>query len=290
MSWITFWIIAMLCFGSWNAFTKKALEKISPKQLTFYRGIVTSIFFLIWIFFLNFQINFERKFVLIAILLGIVWYIPLLFFYKAVRIWKIWIISPIANSYFIWTVLFSILFLWEKIWWLQILSILIIIFWVILTSINFKDWKNSDVFKLSSWIPFALLTCIWRWLFFFLSKYPINILWPILTWFIMEFVIMFSSFVHMKINKEKVEITEKNIWTQKKSRLYIFLIWFFGAVWVFSFNIWITKYNVSLISSIVWASPIIPIIFSKFFYKEHIKKSQYVAVWIILIWLILISL
>lgn len=284
MNWVFYGIVAMLWFGLGNAFTKKVLWEISPIKLTFYRNIFTSIFLFLGIVLFNFQINLDRKYIVVAILLWILGYFPLLVFYKAIDKWRIWIISPIASTHFIFTILFSIVFFGEKLTWIQFFSIFIIFFWVILSSINFKDLKNSDILKLSSWVPFALLACFWRWLFFFLSKYPINIIWPILTWFIMEFMIMISAFFHLKMNKEKILLQNK------KNMIYIFLIWLFGCIWVLTFNIWITKYSISLISTIVWASPIISIFFSKFIYKEHLKPLQYLAIWIILIWLILISL
>jgi len=170
---IFFGFIAMLGFGLSNAIAKKPIKKIGSEKTIFYRNIVISILlFLILLFFGNSSV-FSIKYILIALGIAVVGYVPLLLFYKALNLGKVGIISPVANSSIIFTILFSIIFFHESITFGQGIAIVLIILGIIFISLNINDLKKSNILKVSSGIPYALITAILWGLVFFYGRFPL---------------------------------------------------------------------------------------------------------------------
>ncbi|MBW6461842.1 MAG: EamA family transporter [DPANN group archaeon] len=118
---------------------------------------------------------------------------------KALSLGKLGIMSPIANSSIIFTVLFSVLLFNESLTSIKLGSILLIVLGVIFISVNFKDLKNYNIFSLANGIPYALISCVLWGLMFTLYKIPVIVIGPILTALIIEIgIFIISSFIVLK--------------------------------------------------------------------------------------------
>ena len=203
--------------------------------------------------------------------------------YKAVELGKVGIVAPIANSSVIFTILFSIIFFKESLSVTQVISITFIIIGIILISIDFANIRNSSLFNIASGVPLALVTCFLWGVVFFLFKIPVNAIGPILTSFIVEFGIMIFSGLHLKISKVNVSMPDKRM------IIYLFIVAFFGAVALLFFNIGITVADVSIVSAITFANPLVACLYGRVVYKEKFNLQQYGAILLILVGIILIS-
>jgi transporter family protein len=282
---IIFGIIAMFGFGLSNAISQIPSKEIGSRRTVFFRGIFVSfLLLLILLFFLD-KAVFPVKYILIAFVISFLGFIPLVTFYEALKRGKIGIISPIANSSVIFTILFSTLFFKESLSSLQILSIVLIIIGIILSSLNLKDIKDSNLFKVSSGVPHALVTCFLWGLVFFLFKIPVMALGPILSAFLNEFGILIFSGINLAISKISFSIPEKKILR------YIFLVAIFGVIGTVFFNLGIAKENssLSIVAAITFASPLVATLYGKFVYKEKLNFQQWFAIILILIGIISIS-
>ncbi|MFH1396379.1 MAG: EamA family transporter [archaeon] len=284
---IIFAIISMIGYGLSNAIAKVPNQEIGNKKTIFYRGLfISTILLIILLSFLK-EANFSLNFILITFGIAFVGYLPLLTFYKSLEVGKVGIVSPIANSSIFFTVILSIIFFGERLFLMQGISIIIILLGIILMSINFKEFKSSHLFQMSSGVPYALITCILWGLVFFLFKIPVNVLGPILTSFLIEFEILIYSGVHnLFTNKfKKGTFAIKN----KKMILYTFLVALFGGAGTLFFNMGIQNYNVSIIAAIAFANPLIATLYGKIVYKEKLKLQQYFALAIIIAGIVSIS-
>ncbi|MBT4209629.1 MAG: DMT family transporter [Candidatus Komeilibacteria bacterium] len=280
---ILFGFIAMLGFGLGNAIAKVPIQKIGSEKTIFYRNVIISILLFLILIFFGQDAVFSTKYILLAFLIAGIGYIPLLFFYKALNLGKVGVVSPVANSSAIFTVLFSIIFFYETISIDQGLAIAIIILGIILISLNPKDLKNSQILKISSGVPYALITSVLWGLVFFLWKIPVNVLGPILTVLIIEFGTMLCSATHIYVTKKDFRLPNKRILK------YLFFISLGGAIGGLFFNMGIQRANVSIVSPIAAAAPLVATLYGKFVFKEKISKLQYLAIFIIIIGVVLVS-
>lgn len=280
---IIFGLIGMLGFGLANGISKVPITRIGYIKTIFFRGIFVSLLLLAATLLFLPEINFAATYILIAIAISFLGYFPLATFFKALEVGKVGIISPIANSSVIFTILFSIIFFKESLTLVQIFSILLIVLGVILISVNFKDIKNSQILKISSGIPYALVTTLLWGVVFFLLKIPVNIIGPFLTAFILEFGIFIFSSIHLRISKISFKVPDKNVLA------YIFFIAFFSGAALLAFNLGIRVSDVSIVAALTAANPLVVLVYGKLVYKEKLALQQYVAAFLILAGIILIS-
>jgi len=282
---IIFGLISLICWGLSNSFAPVVIKKLGPLKTTFWRYIWELILFVPIFFYFYKNFNFDLKWILITFVIAFIGYIPVLTFYKGLEIGKLGIVAPVANSSIIFTVLLSIIFFKESLNPLQILSIILIIFGIILISLNFSDLKSSEIFQKTSGLSWALITCLLWGLVFFLFKMPVNHLGPIFTSILLESIIAVYAGVQLKIKKQSLKFEEN-----KKLMLMVFLMGLFGAGGILMFNYGIQNYNVSLVVPIALANPIIAVVYGKFVYKESLKLQQIFAVLLIILGIIFISL
>ncbi len=274
---------AMLGFGLSNAISQTPVKEIGSTRTVFFRNMFTSAMLLALVTFYAKSINFSIRYILIAFVISLIGYIPLLTIYKALKRGKVGVVSPIGNSAVIFTVLFSVLFFGESLSKAQSLSIACIIAGIILISIDFRDIRRSHIFTLSSGVPYALVTCLLWGLLFFLYKIPVDVIGPILTSFMIEFGVLIQCLAHMKISRTSFDKPKA------KTLRYIFAVAFFGVIGSISFNIGIGLADVSIVAAIAFANPLVAVMYGKFVYKETLRLQQWAAVLMILIGIVVIS-
>ncbi len=280
---IIFGIIAMFGHGLSNAISKIPAKKLGPIKTTFFRGFFVTIFLLIFLFFVIDKVAISFWHIALVIILSIIGYIPLISFYKGLTLNKVGIIAPIASSSVIITIILSLIFFKESLNSMQVSAILLIIIGIILLSVDLKHFKKSDIFKLKSGIPYALITfALWGVLFFML-KIPILVIGPVLTALILEGGITVWSGLHMKKRKQSFRL-KKNI------ILHIILMAITGAIGTLCFNIGVMHADVSIVAPIASAAALISALYGKVIYNEHLKSKQWLAIVLIITGIILISL
>jgi uncharacterized membrane protein len=188
-------------------------------------------------------------------------------FYKGLSVGKVGIVSPIANSALIFTILFSLIFFGEVLNLLQVVSIGGIIIGVILISLDISDLRNTSK-KLAAGVSYALLTMFLWGIFFFLLKIPVTLMGPILTSFIVEFLVLVFAGIH---NMGKVKAADKS------SLLIASLIGVSAAFGTLFFNLGISLEYVSVVAPITFANPLVAVLMARILYRERLKKIQYAA-------------
>lgn len=285
---ILYGIIALIGFGLTGALAKTPIRRIGATKTMAYRNLLVSLFILIGLIYsigagIVTQDNFSPYYILLAFLISFIGYIGFWAFYKAMSKSDVGIVSPIANSSIIFTVLFSILFFGDTLTMEQTTAIGLIILGILLISIDFKNIRKSQLFSMKSGLPYALISCFTWGLVFALFKIPVNVIGPILNALIVETVILVSSASKMKIRKETFALKDKKILK------HIVPVAFFGAVGTLAYNIGITLADVSIVAAITFSNPLIATIYGRIVYKEKLKLVQYVAGLLIVTGIVLIS-
>ncbi len=276
-------LIAMFGFGIGNAIIQVPARAVENRKVIFFRTLFSTLMIFITLIFFLPETTFSLTYILIAFVISFIGYIPLFTFYKALKSGKVGIITTISSSSVIFTVLFSIIFFKESLTLPQVFSIVLIILGIMLISIDFKDFKNSSLFSLSSGVPFALITCLLWGIMYFLMKIPVSVLGPILTSLIIESGIMILSGINLAISKTGFKIHKRKI------LFYIFLSSLFVSIGSIFFNLGIKLFDVSIVAALTFSSPLISTLYGKFVYKERLRTSQYLAISLMIIGIIVIS-
>ncbi len=281
---IIFGIISMIGFGLSNAISQIPSKKIGGKRTIFFRSFFITILFLIALPFFK-EVSFSVKYIIITLGISLIGYVALISFYNALSKGKVGLVSPVANSAVIFTVIFSTIFFHESLAPVQWIAIFLIVSGIILTSLNLRSVRDSSLFKLSSGIPYALITCLLWGLVFFLFKIPVTILGPILTSLISEVGLMIFSGIDLRVSKTYFKIPDRKVLK------LVFLVAFFGAIGLLFFNLGINQENssVGVIAAISFANPLVAILYGKIVYKEKLNFQQWIAVFLILIGIVTIS-
>lgn len=272
-SGILFGLLVMLGHGIGTAISKVPAQNIGSLRSVFYRNLVISAIILISLPF--FESSFSIKYFLLALGTALIGYIALAVFYRAIKTGKVGVVAPISNSSGLVTVVLALLFYEEMLSMEQIISVTLIFLGIVLISINFLDFKNSNLFQFSSGIILAILCAIlWGTMYFFL-KIPIINLGPLFATFILEFGILMLSLVHIKTQgiELKISITDYK---------YMLLVGIFGAIGIISYSFGVkVSSNVSVITAMSMANPVVSAIYARFVYKEKLTLQQLVGAFIV---------
>ncbi len=280
---IVFGLAAMLGYGLSTAIAQVPVKSIGSLRAVFFRGIfASSILFVGVLFFCN-ECVFSHVYVLLALAISFVGYVGLISFYKALKVGVVGVVTPIANSSIVFTVLLSVLFFAESLGFVQVFSIGLIVCGIVLISVDFKDLRKSCVFDKSSGVVYALVSCFLWGCAFFLFKIPVNVLGPILSSFVIEAGNMIYSGMSLKFSGKGFGFPS---WKNIK---YLFFVALFGALGTLAFNYGIGVADVSIVAALTFANPLVSAVYAKFAYKEKLRGLQYCAMALILLGIVLIS-
>jgi len=281
---ILYGIIAMFGLGLNAALAKFPVMKIGGVKTIFFRNALTSL--LLFLMFLPFigMTNFSPAYILIAFAIALVGYIPLATFYKAMKVGKMGVVSPVANSSIVFTVLFATVFFGEVLSFAQMSSILLIVAGIVLISLNFRELKNSSLFKISSGIPYALISCLLWGVVFFLLKIPVTVLGPFLTALMLELGSFILAGVNLAISRAHFKLPGKQV------MIHIFLVALFGSIGSLFYSMGIASAGVSIVAALAFSNPWIAALYGKIVYRDSLRPLQYIGILLALTGMLMISL
>lgn len=259
----------MITYGLANVYSQPLAKKLGPAEMLFLRGIVISVI-LAFISLPSFKELVHLKEVLITFILGIAGYLPVLAFTHGIKISRIGIISPIAGSAPLITVLLSFFILSTGIHPLQWIAILIIIGSNIVMSIDLKNWRNSSALQLSSGIPFALIAALGWGAFYFFLVYSTNWLGPWLSAFLVEAGVTFAAGIHLLILRRSIPfkaITSQAILSNS-------LLLCVGTV---AYTFGVRNFNVGIVAALSNSVAIVSAVGATYFFHEHLTKKEKLA-------------
>ena len=280
---ILFGLVAMLGYGISNSMSQVPIKAIGSKRTIFFRNATASAFLgLATLFFLS-ETTISAEYVLIALGIAFLGYLPQLAYFRALKAGKVGVVSPIASSSVVFTVLFSLIFFNEVLGAWQVAAIASIVLGVIFISANPKDWKNTNLLNLSSGVPYALVAGVLWGLVYFLLKIPVSALGPMLSGFLLEFGGMVFSGINLKLSKVSFGIPDGGI-LQK-----MIIIGLLGGMGTMFFNLGIQGSDVSIVAAITFSWPMLAAIYAKYAYKEEMGLLQWAAAVLILAGIIVLS-
>ena len=107
---IIFGLLSMIGLGLSGAISKVPNKEVGEKRTIFFRNIFVVLLLIILLLIFLKSTTFKTQFILIGLGISIISYPAIISFYKGIKVGKVGIVSPIAHSATIFTVIFSMIF------------------------------------------------------------------------------------------------------------------------------------------------------------------------------------
>ncbi len=279
---VVFGVASMISFGLSMAYSRPLAEAYGSAQVVFVRGLVATIMFGIIASGCNYDNSHNMMAELMAVLLGILGYIPSLSFTHAVKTSRIGIIAPIAGTAPLVTVLLSSWLLGVKIENYQWIAIIFIVLSNMAVSFNFNNWLDSNMFNLSSGIPFAMVSALgWGVFYFFLIPLTKEV-GPFLSAFLSELGVVMAAGAHILIAKKRCSILSfkaPSIWMNGS-------LIFIGTL---AFTFGVKHFNVAIVSTLSNSVAVISTLIGTFHFRERFQLKEKIASAVMILGIAVIS-
>lgn len=279
-------IFAFAAYFGWAIgafFETVAARRINSYSLTFWGLVIGAV---LSSFYLPFAISLANGFTLsilcLNLLLALFFIGGIIIYYEALKIENRSLTGTIAQSFPAFTVIFSILFLGEKLNSIQSAAIIITFIGLVLCVYDFKDTSSEKktlnkgtILALAvsiSWgIYFAFIKLVIEKVGWFWPNYIVFLLFPLL-------------FLFMRSRKVKLESPVSNnvFWPLVISIILV-------RVAEYSYNFAITQGQIALVAPIAGANPTLFALLSFALLKDPIRKSQIWGIMVTLAGIVLIS-
>jgi drug/metabolite transporter (DMT)-like permease len=275
-------LVAMFCLGIGDSIVRKSITQLGAAQSLFYRNLVISILLgAVVLSASHFRPTVPQ--LLFAIGIGVLAYLPVLFVYKAFKIGKMGVVKPVASAYIVFTALFSFIIFSEQPTLAQWVGIVALLIGVVLISVDFDELRNSELLKVSSGVPFALLAAVSWGLTFALYKIPIGALGAIPASFIVETMIFTCSALYLLTTR-----TWKK--PSRSSLVQLTLVGILGATASIAFNFGVQYAGAGIVAALVGSNALVTTIYARIIDHETLTFKQYASVSIIILGVVIISM
>ncbi|MBN1331565.1 DMT family transporter [Candidatus Dojkabacteria bacterium] len=268
-------LVAMFMFGYGNAVTKKYAMNLGAVRLLVYRGFLNVVFLsIILLFFLN-QTTLDKTNLLKGGALIAVSYLGLMFFNKSVEAGKVGIVVPVSAARILVSAFVAVSLLDDTLNLFQIFAIVIIFSGVALLSLDFGQLKNSDIFKLSSGIPYALLAAVFWGATLPFFGYFGERLGVVFFTFFTELIVWTEGMIQTKSSGKALKLDKEEFKVNGWGILMISISSVIGGLAVTQAY---TIGNAGIVGAISGASPLVAVIAAWMFFAEKLSLKQYFAI------------
>ena len=279
---ILFGIITMLSWGISDFFAAKASRKIGAIKTVIWSQIIgVAVFALIFIIFFN-PIAISSRDIIIAIASGVLSIVGLASLYKGFELGNISIVSPIASSSAVVTVILSIFLLGEKISAVQETGVSLAIIGTVLVSFKIHDLIKLNLGNLASGVKYGFAAMF----AFGVSYVLIDMLIHDLGWFVPVFLV--KSFGLAFIIVFSADAKEEILFP-KRAANFVFIVGVLETLAFLSLGAGISIDYTSIIIPIASAFPAVTIVLAGLFFREQMDANQKIGVAAVLCGLILLS-
>lgn|GEM_PF-615471 len=279
---ILFGLLSMTGFSLANVSSQPLAKKLGNAQILFLRGItVVLVLAILAIPSIHNAKNISQ--VAFSLFLGMAGYLPLLAFTHGIKVSRIGIVSPIAGCSPLVTVILAFAVLGVPIKSIQWVAIVLIILANVCVSINLKNFRDSNITKLTSGVPFALIAAFGWGLFFFALIYPSKAIGPWLTSFFVELGVVLAAGVHLLVSKQRTALRQALSPKIAGNGLCI-------AVGTIAFTVGVSRYNVGIVAALGNSVALLSTLLAAYFFKEKLTRAEMIVSGVMILGVILISL
>lgn len=264
---VLFGLVAMVGSGLSNVFSRVPTRVIGSDRALFWRQVIL-VAFQVPLVIALFPRETTALGLLEALAVGAFGYLPVRFFFMAVERGRVGVVTPISNASAVITSLLAIAVLGEPFGLPRVLGLMTAFAGVALISVEFRDWRNSALFRKESGIPFAAAACLLWGVILFLIRYPVLLIGPILTSFIVEVTVLVVSAIRLHVTREPFGLP-------KEVRLAAVGVGFFSVLSSVGYDAGLLTSAVAAVAVINMTNPVIAAAYERLVYRESLTFRQY---------------
>lgn len=278
---VIFSVIALLGYGLDGSLAQEVVRSLGNKRTIFWRTLLLSLTLGLLALFGHHAV--PARSLLIALLIAVMGYLPILAFYQALKVGKLGIVFPVANSSAFVSVLLAAVILGERLNLISYVAILLVVLGNIGLVLDFKALRQQRRLILNTGTLYAVLACVGWGTVFFLYKYPTDSLGPSMSAFIIELGVFIASAVHLLVSRKP---SRKSV-TPQLPRLALMVV--FASIGVSFFTLALQKGPVGVVNSLVLASGSVGVLYGRLVKKEVLRFSQYLAAFMVIAGIVLLG-
>jgi drug/metabolite transporter (DMT)-like permease len=283
MEAIFFALISFLCWGTGDIFATIVSRKLGSYSANIWASVFKLIVFSVYIPFaissLS-QLTLEST-GMIAVL-SIVLAVANLSYNEGLRIANPSLVATISGSFIAVVVILSLIFLKESVTTYQILSIIVIFFGTLLSTLDVKQLRKG-IMKSGRGIILATVTMLLWGVYFTFIKIPVNEVgwfWPTyLSALSFPFVVLFAKFRKSKMPNPNYD----------KCLLPFLLMVLITGIAEFSYNSAIDTGMTAVVAPIAGSYPVLLAILAYFIFRDPITRQQKIGIAISLLGIVSLS-
>jgi drug/metabolite transporter (DMT)-like permease len=279
---LLFGLIAMFGYGLANTYSLPLAKRLNPARFLFLRGLATCAVVAAAAIPTLYRLADWRA-GLAAFAIGVLGYLPPLAFTHGIKVSRIGIVAPIAGTAPLLTVLLSALVLHTHLQSIQWLGVAVIVLANIAVSVNFRSLRDSNILRLASGVPFALITAVLWGVVFFLIIYPTRSLGPWVAALMMELGVTMAAGVHVLLKREPLLLKES-----VKPRLVANAALI--ALGTLCYTIGIKSFNIGLVAILANSNAVVSIIAASFVHHERLTRSEKILATLLVAGVVLVSI
>lgn len=277
-------MISFLGWGIGDIFGGLISRKINGYSASFW---VYTFNFILASLYLPFAIKdlglFNLQSILVLLILIPIGSIPLVALYEGIRLGNASLVGTIAAAYAALAVVFSIVFLGDRVGFEQTILIITIFVGLLLASLNLKTFKLKELVT-DKGIPYALVAMVTWAIYFTFVRIPIRQV----GWFWPAYIGWFAGipvlYAYMKLKNIKLEFPKPG-----KLFGYALINGVLGTAALFAFNIAVTKGQSAIVIPISGSYPVLFATIAYFVFKDRLSKQQILGIVITLLGIVLLS-
>lgn len=264
-------LLAMFSWGVGDLLAAIASRKIGALKSYFWMRVAGVILASFYLLKTKEKVSLGLYFILPLIFAGILDFVGTLSFYKGFSTGQVSIVSPIASSWSLVTVILSIIFLKETLYPIQILAIFLIIVGIWLTSIDSKEFLDKKKLNFNKGGKEGLIAMstwgLMAFLFILASKLVNSWYLPIMIYRVFGIL---TTLLYVFLFKKDLVIKKDKLLSLK----LIIPIGLLDQIANFSFNFGSLIGQASIISPIASAFCVVTVILGIIFFKEKLFLAQ----------------
>jgi O-acetylserine/cysteine efflux transporter len=274
---IIYSVIVMFAFGIANAVSKEMVGKFGVLGAIIFQNAFVVPFIALAILILRAPISLDPLYLGIGAVIAFGGYLGFICFMSALKNGKIGVIIPIVSAQIIVASIFGFLFLGDQLDIFKIATVSIVFVGIVLASVNFRDFRNSDLFSLKSGVPYALLAALIWGFALPLYKIPSEHLGAHFYGLVIEFVVFASALLQTLITRGPRSLGELAKRPTPRLALIIFAATVSTTLGTVFTNLAFQTGQISIVSAIRGASSIVSLVIGAILYREVLSKQQYIG-------------
>lgn len=260
----------MIGWGTSDFFANTASERVGHNKTLFWSQIAGLLLMGFFLIFVSGTFTLSLPLLILTVFCGIMYAIGYLFFYKGFEIGNVSVISATINIQVLFVIAISFFIRGQELSRLQVPAIALLLFGILLVSVNFKDLKKGTLALLTGVKETLIAAVIFGIFYWPVNEFIVEQADWILVSFLIKLVAIFVVFLIAKLRKQSLNISKPN----KKLIALITAVGTFEAVGVLSASFGQAYGDGIIVTPIASALTIATVGLAMVFSSEKINKIQ----------------